>query len=749
VRHGAPTSHPAQALSPTAYPTITFDEVPLETFVTNEYVSKGVVFTSTVQTATDESNPTSPVLSGYPRFEGRIEGYFVNPATGEPLTITSFTLDVGYIDKPDSVVVEAFDAGGNLVQSVLANSLGINTLTLTFKGMASFSVHEVAEEPAGFAIDNLSIDPSGNPTAVQSVASMGDSYSSGEGLLLGLGTNYDCGTDMPSDLYYQDTTLPYLTSFRARPWGPLDCDTRTLTNQEPILSARGPAFYENTCHRHDLAYPVQIARILHATQSIFIACSGATTANIGEIPSTAKSQHPQSPVNVAGGNTQVTDLKNFRTERLGGADPSVITIGIGGNDAGFASIAEHCIALSLFPCSSDQSFVDTVLNKITGPVYESLEGTFAGLRVDFPNSTIVAFGYPTPVSASAPGCNGAPLYQQDKAFLGVTVLDTLNQTIAEAAEAAGISYVDVSSVTVGHEVCTSEPWFRGLSWPIGQSFHPTQLAHDEIARYFREHYTDGSGNLLIHNPPSPANPIRVGPSGVVGNLANLQGGPVGSCGAGCIDAVPCVQSCSVQIQGSGYAPQAQLEAVLHSASYDLGPITADDSGNINVTVQIPLGVATGQHIITLDGTAPDGSPQYGTLGVDILEAPTSQPNPPGPSASSTSPSQGVLAIRTFSHPVRALVTLKRRKGRLTARVACPRTTASMCMVTLSLRRTRRVHGRTRSRSLASRTVRVPAGQYRTVTLTNAAALTAPHQLRVVVVTITKAGRAVQSLAVPS
>jgi hypothetical protein len=725
--------------SPTAYSTITFDEVPLEAYVTNDYAYKGVVFTSTVQTASDESNPPSPVLSGYPRFQGSIEGYFVNPATGEPQTIASFTLDVGYIDNRDSVVVEAFDESGNVVQSVLAEGFGINTLTLTYGGMSSFSVHAVSSEPYGFAIDNLSIDPTASPTPVQSVASMGDSYSSGEGLLPGQGTNYDCGTDMSGNLYFQDTTLPFPTPL----WGSTDCDTRTLTNQEPNLLQRPPEYYENTCHRHGLAYAVQIVGMLHVTQSIFVACSGATTANIGEIPTTEKAQYPHSPVNVAGGNTQVTDVVNFRRERLGGQDPSLITIGIGGNDAGFSSIAQHCI-VTILPCSSDQDFVDSVLNKIHGPVYGKLETTFTALRFQFPNSTIVAFGYPSPVSGSAPGCNGAPLYQQDKEFLGGSVLTTLNQAVADAADAAGISYVDISSVTVGHEICSSEPWFRGLSFPIVASFHPTQFAHDAIARYFRDHYTDGHGNLLIHNPAFLGNPITPAQSGVAGAIANLVGGPQVSCGTGCKEAVPCIQSCSVHIQGSGYSPQAQLEAVLHSASYDLGPVTADTEGNVDTTVQIPSGVPPGQHIITLDGTAPDGTPQYGAMGLDILEPPP----PAQPGATAPSPSHGVLASKATSKPVRALVTLRRHKRRLNAKVVCPRAASSACTVTVSLTSTSRVHRHARTVSLIAHTVRILAGRSRTLAFSNPAILSARHKLRVVVVTITTAGRAIQSLAVP-
>lgn len=737
----------AAAASASVYPTITFDDVPLGTYVTSEYESSGVVFTSTVKTEEDRANPTSPVLSGEPTFEGAIEGRFVDPATGLSQSIASFTLDVGYIDNRDSVVVEAFDSSGNVLQSVVAQDFGINTLTLTAKGMARFSVHEVANEPAGFAIDNLSVDPTGDPIAVTSVASMGDSYSSGEGLLLGKGTIYDCGTDLEAGLYFQDTTLPTLIS---RPWGPADCDTRTLTSTEPNLLQRlPPAYYDNGCHRDGLAYPVEIAAMLHASQSIFVACSGATTANIGAIPSTAKPQHPHSPVNVAGGNTQLTDVENFDQQRLGGGEPDLITIGVGGNDAGFASIAQDCI-VTIFPCSSDQNFVDSVRNKITGPVYQALEETFEGLRADFPNSTIVAFGYPSPVSGDTPSCTGAPK-QVDREYLDTVVLAELNQAVADAADAAGISYVDLSRVTVGHEVCSSEPWFRGLSYPIVQSFHPTQLAHEAITRYFRDHYTDGHGKLLLKNPPFAGNPITPVQFGVKGAIVDLSGGPLVPCGAGCQQAVPCIQSCSVTLQGSGYSPQAQLEAVLHSSPYDLGPVTADAEGNVEAIVQVPLGVAPGSHIITLNGTAPDGTPQYGSLGIDVLEGPASEQSRSSPTnteAQSTQPppSHGILSAK--AKLVRARVTLLRRKLRLIATVACPRDAPSACLVTLNLRRTRRIKGHAHVVSLRKQTVRVPAGQSRNVTFRSSAVASARRQLAVLVTTVTRAGRLQQSLAVP-
>ena len=248
------------------------------------------------------------------------------------------------------------------------------------------------------------------------------------------------------------------------------------------------------------------------------------------------------------------------------------------------------------------------------------------------------------------------------------------------------------------------------------------------------------------------------PVGATGNIGNLQGGAVIPCGAGCEQSVPCIQSCSVQIQGSGYAPGAQLEAVLHSTPYDLGPVTANENGEVDATVQIPPGVAPGEHVITLEGTAPDGSPQYGALGLEILEAPGVPPPAPsgggggsagssgGPSSGSASSSHGVLAAGP-TRAVRASVRLRRHGQRLSITIACPRAATSTCSVSLALHRSRRIHGHVHTILLATRTVRVPAGRSRTVMIANPALLTAASQLRLTVVTTTTGGRIVQSLAV--
>ena len=552
------------------------------------------------------------MLSGPGGLGDQIDGEFVDAVSGAPTAVVSFTLDVGYIDNRDSTEVVAFDANGDIVQTVVAQDYGINTLTLTYAGIASFEVLSTSQEDAGFGIDNLSVDPGGQARTIRTMASMGDSYSSGEGLLEGKGLSYDCGTDMSDDVYFQDTTLPYRWG---QVWPPgWFCDTRTLSAGKPNLAARPPTEYDNTCHRHGQAYPVDISRTLKVTSFIFVACSGATTDNIGAIPSTATPQHPRSPLNVAGGNTQIVDVQNF-TSRIGG-DPDLITIGVGGNDAEFASIVKHCIGSApIAPCGDNADFRNAAIDKIDGEVYDKLTETFTTLRFDFPDSTIVAFGYVDPVSESAGTCGSAPVSGDDLPFLGAQLIGALNQAVADAADTAGVAYVDPASVTAGHELCTSDSWFRGLSLG-GGSFHPTQVAHQQIAAWFAAHYTDGAGRLLLHNPSPASDPIRPSPSGSPATIVPIHAHPpLGGC----------LQGCAVELQGSGYTPGATGEIVLHSAAVDLGPFTADSDGNVDIRVTIPAGTPIGPHIITMDGTGADGSPQFAAEELDVVPRPSRRP----------------------------------------------------------------------------------------------------------------------------
>jgi hypothetical protein len=133
---------------------IHFDELPEGTVITDQYADVGVVFDTPVFITSDGSNPTSPVLSGEPLFEGPIVGHFVVPGTDTPTSVNLLQLDAGYIDDPGSVEIVAHLANGQ-TRTAVADHLGIDQISMATRGIESFTVQEVGEEDAGFAIDNL------------------------------------------------------------------------------------------------------------------------------------------------------------------------------------------------------------------------------------------------------------------------------------------------------------------------------------------------------------------------------------------------------------------------------------------------------------------------------------------------------------------------------------------------------------------------------------------------------------------
>jgi hypothetical protein len=110
---------------------------------------------------TDGSNPTSPVLSGTPQFNGSIAILFSTPQAG-------VGLDGGFFDAIGGTAITAYDSAGNVLGSVTNSGTGIEFLGLvTDNGAATISgllFSLVGSEPAGFAIDNLRFGGQGQVT---------------------------------------------------------------------------------------------------------------------------------------------------------------------------------------------------------------------------------------------------------------------------------------------------------------------------------------------------------------------------------------------------------------------------------------------------------------------------------------------------------------------------------------------------------------------------------------------------------
>jgi hypothetical protein len=101
---------------------------------------------------TDASNPTSPVLSGSPLFDGPIAILFDTDVAG-------VALDAGFFNAANSTQIEAFDRDGNSLGSVTNTGTDIEFLGLVTddgsEQIAGLLFSLVGDEPFGYAIDNV------------------------------------------------------------------------------------------------------------------------------------------------------------------------------------------------------------------------------------------------------------------------------------------------------------------------------------------------------------------------------------------------------------------------------------------------------------------------------------------------------------------------------------------------------------------------------------------------------------------
>jgi GDSL-like Lipase/Acylhydrolase family len=202
-----------------------------------------------------------------------------------------------------------------------------------------------------------------------------------------------------------------------------------------------------SCKRSPHAYPVKVARrIGHALS--FVACSGARATEVL--------------------NNQV-GLLNASTRR--------VTISIGGNDARFASVIGACVRPWPWTCSDD---IDDAQNFIRNTLPRRLTRVYGAIESRSPSAVVAVVGYPRIFTGRDACIAVAGISSGEQAELNETA-DLLSTVTRRRARAHGFAYVDPIRAFAGHATCDSPAWVNGLSYPIGESFHPNRVGQDAYA----------------------------------------------------------------------------------------------------------------------------------------------------------------------------------------------------------------------------------------------------------------------------
>jgi len=208
-------------------------------------------------------------------------------------------------------------------------------------------------------------------------------------------------------------------------------------------------FYEESgeCSRSPDAFGPKIAAAKGYTLS-FQACGGAKTPEVNE--------------------KQLGTLSS---------STSLVTITIGGNDAGFSNVMLNC-ALYYFTCGSAISEANEFIkNKLPA----LLETTYKDIRAKATTAQVIVLGYPKLFTKEGTTCNVNFLTSGNEKKMNESA-EKLDAVIKARAEAMKFTFVNPTSAFEAHAVCASEEWLNGQSNPLSESYHPNVKGQEDFTK---------------------------------------------------------------------------------------------------------------------------------------------------------------------------------------------------------------------------------------------------------------------------
>jgi lysophospholipase L1-like esterase len=227
------------------------------------------------------------------------------------------------------------------------------------------------------------------------------------------------------------------------------------------------------CGRSTNNYPSDVSRALSPTSFTDASCSSATTVDMTQSQSLEGGLQTAPP--------------QFNALKSGDA---LVTLGIGGNDAGLISVAEECAKLDIirptgtacknhYASSSGDPNV-AAINATGAKVAAVIQGIHARAL----NAEVMVVGYPDGLPTNGSSCWPlVPISAGDITYFN-SLETSLNTVLRTTAAANGAKYVDTFTSSVGHDACKASgtAWVNGII-PTSAAFplHPNQAGEQNMA----------------------------------------------------------------------------------------------------------------------------------------------------------------------------------------------------------------------------------------------------------------------------
>ena len=398
------------------------------------------------------------------------------------------------------------------------------------------------------------------------------------------------------------------------------------------------------CHLSSRSYPYVVAKWSNIDPTFVrsVACSGATTVDVvgndnrymGQGKRLGKDKMNLDSVNMV--LSRYSALDQFIPGRVYQASfveqytPKVITIGIGGNDAGFMEVLKTCVGLGTCDAAGSAVGRDKVSLEIKG-LFNTLVNTYQQIHKSSPDSKIYAIGYPNIID---PNGHCGPILsklldktEREFVYEGITYL---NRVISAAASFVGIKYIDIqdsygdrvlcgdsqsgvmesmNAIALGDDsnMLNDSRWLRFIG---SESFHPNASGHALVANTIM----GTVGNIMDYSycadglvicpdqtvvPPEPSSYWAADgdyeyPNQHIADFVYDEDKNVSN------------MKKSIVFGPLSLAPLSSAAVDIYSNRVNLGNFYAAEDGSLNVSVVLPDDLEDGYHTVHLYGTSYSG-----------------------------------------------------------------------------------------------------------------------------------------------
>jgi lysophospholipase L1-like esterase len=152
-------------------------------------------------------------------------------------------------------------------------------------------------------------------------------------------------------------------------------------------------------------------------------------------------------------------------------DVGLVTLTIGGNDAGLVQVIAACAQLDCSGVVGSEA-ADAKLSEVTGNLADKV---YPALRKAYPNARLVQVSYADLTSTRL--TKTCSWLASDEERVPNDAVQSVNDAIHAATRQSGqVEFLDVTHVFKGHELCSDDPWVNDVTAGLN-ALHPTAAGY--------------------------------------------------------------------------------------------------------------------------------------------------------------------------------------------------------------------------------------------------------------------------------